>query len=40
MALTAMGARNPMKLAAMLVMPIRVPEKFDAMSMWLALKPQ
>jgi hypothetical protein len=40
MALTAMGARNPMKLPAMLVMPIKVPEKLEAMSMWLALNPE
>ena len=31
----AMGAKNPGKLANILVIPMRVPAKFGAISMWL-----
>ena len=31
------GAKNPEKLANMFVMPIKVPAKFGAISMWLQL---
>jgi hypothetical protein len=33
----AMGAKKPMVLATMLVIPMRVPAKLDAMSMWFTL---
>ena len=37
---TAIGARNPGKVAAQLVIPMSVPAKFGAMSRWEFMKPQ